>query len=142
MSFGFLKTTTFLGFWSCSFMTPERFPIGNNLAFALTTIHVPAGGNLQAAIDRAQPGDTITLEPGATYTGQFRLRKKAGDQFITITTAAPQTLPPANTRMTPAEAANLPKLVASSNVGVIASRPWRSSLSIRRIGNILWPWLY
>ena len=27
--------------------------------------HVPAGGNLQEAIDSAAPGESITLEPGA-----------------------------------------------------------------------------
>ena len=30
------------------------------------TIHVPANGNLQKAIDDAKPGDAITLAPGAT----------------------------------------------------------------------------
>ena len=30
-------------------------------------ISVPAGGSLQAAIDAAVPGDTIQLQPGATY---------------------------------------------------------------------------
>src|SRR5205807_5857330 len=33
------------------------------------TIQVPAGGDLQQAIANAQPGDTIVLSPGATYTG-------------------------------------------------------------------------
>jgi hypothetical protein len=34
------------------------------------TIAVASGGNLQQAINGAQPGDTIALQPGATFTGQ------------------------------------------------------------------------
>ena len=30
------------------------------------TVTVPAGGDLQAAIDRAAPGDVLMLAPGAT----------------------------------------------------------------------------
>ncbi len=44
-----------------------------------TVRHVPAGGALQQAIDAAQPGDTITLEPGALYTGNFVLPNKTGN---------------------------------------------------------------
>src|SRR6266446_6728986 len=36
-----------------------------------TSILVPAGGNLQTALNTAQFGDTILLEPGATYVGPF-----------------------------------------------------------------------
>ena len=36
------------------------------------TIAVPAGGNLQAPLDAAKPGDVITLEPGASYVGRTR----------------------------------------------------------------------
>ena len=33
------------------------------------TLAVPAGGSLQSALNAAQPGDVITLEPGVTYVG-------------------------------------------------------------------------
>src|SRR5437867_4026741 len=33
------------------------------------TVPVPAGGDLQAALINARPGDVIALEPGATYRG-------------------------------------------------------------------------
>src|SRR6185503_3112395 len=68
------------------------------------TISVPAGGELQAALDAAQPGDVITLEPGATYVGNFVLPNKgAVNDFITVRSAAPDaSLPPAGTRITPA----------------------------------------
>ena len=38
-------------------------------------ISVNAGGNLQTAIDQANPGDVIELQAGATFTGNFTLRK-------------------------------------------------------------------
>ena len=43
------------------------------------TIVLPAGGDLQAAVNNAAPGDTIVLEAGATYRGPIWLPKKTGD---------------------------------------------------------------
>lgn len=43
-----------------------------------TSIVVPAGGDLQAAINQAVPGDEIVLQAGATYTGSFYLPVKSG----------------------------------------------------------------
>ena len=77
------------------------------------TIRVPAGGDLQDALDEATPGDLIALEPGATYRGPFRLRNKTGTGWIVIASAA-RDLPPPGRRVTPAEASRMPKLVASS----------------------------
>lgn len=93
------------------------------LAFALTlsvsprssgqtVIHVPAGGNLQQAIDQAQPGDTITLEAGSSYSGQFRLRQKTGNSFITITTAGSDVIPPPDIRITPDDAVAVAKIIS------------------------------
>ena len=87
------------------------------LAFAISQaapvpsgdIHVPAGGDLQAALDQIQPGRTITLEPGATYVGHFLLRNKPGTEYITITTADPSKLPPPGKRISPAYAPICPK---------------------------------
>lgn len=66
------------------------------------TITVKAGGDLQAALDRAKPGDTIQLESGTTYRGNFKLPKKPGSEFITVrTNAANNQLPAAETRLDP-----------------------------------------
>jgi hypothetical protein len=43
-----------------------------------TVLFVPIGGDLQVALDTATPGTTIELAQGATYTGNFILRNKAG----------------------------------------------------------------
>jgi cellulose synthase/poly-beta-1,6-N-acetylglucosamine synthase-like glycosyltransferase len=77
------------------------------------TIRVAADGDLQEAIDEAKPGDLIALEPRATYRGPFRLRKKSGDGWVVIASAA-RDLPPSGRRVRPADAAKMPKLVASS----------------------------
>jgi glycosyltransferase involved in cell wall biosynthesis len=83
-------------------------------------VHVKAGDSLQAALDAANPGDRITLEPGATYTGPFRLLRKTGDQWIVITSAG--TLPPRGRRVGPSNAAQMPKLVAEGDF-VIQAMP-------------------
>src|SRR5687767_14668173 len=88
-------------------------------AIAVTgrTIHVPAGGNLQKAIDDAKPGDAITLAPGATYRGTFQLRRKEGDGWIVIGSAA-KDLPAAGTRVNPSDAPKMAKIVADSGYSV------------------------
>src|SRR6188472_1060445 len=73
-------------------------------------IYVAAGDSLQAAIDRAAPGDRVLLAPGAVYTGNFRLPDKGtSTAWITIRSSAPDTLlPPDGVRISPADAVNLP----------------------------------
>src|SRR3989442_11109246 len=53
------------------------------------TVAVAAGSDFQAALDLAQPGDVITLEAGARFTGNFTLSPKTGDGWIVIRTSAP-----------------------------------------------------
>jgi hypothetical protein len=75
------------------------------------TTTVPAGGNLQAAIDAAQPGDTILLAPGAVYRGSYVLPAKSGASYITIRSGAPDALLPADgVRVGPQDAANLARV--------------------------------
>ena len=85
------------------------------------TIEVKAGDDLQQALDRAEPGDTILLEPGARFIGPFSLpNKPTGRGWITVRTAAPdRQLPPPGTRVRPADASSMPKLVARRGDGVI-----------------------
>jgi glycosyltransferase involved in cell wall biosynthesis len=83
-------------------------------------VHVKAGADLQAALDRAMPGDRITLDAGATYTGPFRLLRKTGEQWIVITSA--QQLPARGRRVSPQDAARMPRLVSKGNT-VIEAMP-------------------
>jgi hypothetical protein len=94
---------------------------------ASSYITVPAGGNLQAALDAAQPGDTILLEPGATFVGNFVLPAKssATTAYITIRSAASDTLLPAQgVRMNPSFAPHLPKLRSPNSMPALATAPW------------------
>jgi hypothetical protein len=69
-----------------------------------TTISVHAGGDLQAALDRAQCGDTIELQAGATFPGKFVLPAKPcnDNHWIIVRTSAPNSaLPAEGQRVTP-----------------------------------------
>ena len=86
------------------------------------TIVVPAGGDLQAAINTAQRGDIIELAAGATYTDNFELPAKTGTGWVVIRSAG--TLPPEGTRVTPATAARFAKLRSANSMSTIkASAP-------------------
>jgi hypothetical protein len=85
---------------------------------------VPAGSDLQAAIDNALPGDTLALAAGATFVGNFILRAKTGATDITIRSAeSDANLPDATSRMTPAYAARLPKLRSPNSSPALATAP-------------------
>ena len=85
-------------------------------------VRVPAGGNLQAALDNALPGDRILLAAGATFTGNFVIRPKAGSNagaWITVTTDG--TLPSEGARISPAQAAGFAKIVTPGLLPAIAT---------------------
>jgi hypothetical protein len=68
-------------------------------------IDVPAGGDLQQALNQVQRGGTVRLASGATYVGNFVLPAKSGTSYILLTTKT--ALPPAGTRITPSYRAAL-----------------------------------
>lgn len=93
------------------------------------TVSVPAGGDLQSALANAQPGDTILLAPGATYTGNFTLPAKGGSDLITIRSSAGSGLPGDGGRIAPADAPRLAKIRSPNTAPAIATAPgahhWR-----------------
>ena len=88
-------------------------------------IRVPAGANLQDAIDAAQAGDELLLAPGAVYSGNFYLRNKGVlSGWITIRTdISDASIGAPGTRMTPSRAAsaNLAKIVTPNIYSVITT---------------------
>jgi hypothetical protein len=86
------------------------------------SVHVPAGGDLQAALDAARPGDVITLEPQAVYTGPFTLPRKTGDAWIVVRTAVADARLPGGRRVDPSQASLMPILEAASGA-VIRTAP-------------------
>src|SRR5690348_10019897 len=83
-------------------------------------INVPAGGNLQAALNSAKAGDTITLAAGATFTGNFTLAANAGPQWITIQSSAMGSLP-AGTRVSASQASLMPKIVTANGSAALTA---------------------
>jgi hypothetical protein len=80
-------------------------------------IKVGPKDDFQAVLNEAQPGDTILLQAGATFTGSFTLPYKTGTNtdadWITIrSSASDAVLPPEGSRITPQSASLLPKIVS------------------------------
>lgn len=87
-------------------------------------ITVRKGGDFQAALTRAKPGDTILLEAGAKFIGSFRLPKKTGDQIITIQSTEFAKLPAEGVRVAPEQAVLMPKLLsAGKDAPVVSTEP-------------------
>lgn len=106
-----------------------------------STYNLPTGGATCAAHNATQfsacltstnPGDVIVLDAGVTYTGNFYLPSKANsnNQWIYVISSALANLP-VGVRVSPAVAANMPKIVtpaASSAIYVRAgANHWRFS---------------
>ncbi len=107
-----MKISTALGLVCLSFLSSA-------VSATAATIQVPAGGNLQQAINSASPGDTIALQGGATFTGSFTLPVKGGDAVITIRTAGDAGLPADGERVSPAHAGALAIIRANGSVPAI-----------------------
>lgn len=100
---------------------PRR--VGSGSARSVT---VRSGGNLQAALDAADFGDTIILEAGGIYKAPtdraFVLPAKKGGSdteadYITIRTSAIDSLPVG--RVSPSDKANMAKIVATGPYGAL-----------------------
>ena len=97
---------------------------GGTGSAAAATIYVAAGANLQTALNAAQPGDTILLEEGAEFVGNFVLPVKNGDGWITVRTSAPDSLlPPMGVRINPSHAPLLARLRSSNASAVLRTAP-------------------
>jgi PKD repeat protein len=96
------------------------------------TIFVPAGGDLQQALNDAQPGDTILLEEDAEFVGNFVLPMKAGDAWITLRSAAPDTVLPAfGVRIRPSHAPLLARVRSPNAFPALRTKPGAHHWDIR-----------
>jgi Putative Ig domain len=90
-------------------------------------INVNAGGDLQAALNNANCGDTIALQAGATFSGVFHFPAKScdgGHWIIVRTAASDESLPSQGTRITPCYAA-------------VASLPGRPTFNCTSTQNVM-----
>ena len=85
-------------------------------------LSVRAGDDLQSAINSAQPGDVLSLEAGAVFTGNFTLPQKQGTDFIEIRSSAPDAdLPPADSRIDPSYKGSMAGLISPNSDPVIST---------------------
>ncbi len=89
---------------------------------------LPSNGDLQAAIDKANYGDTIVLEAGGTFKGPIVLRKKSAGSdspgYITIRTSRLNGIAAERERIKPeVHAAAMPKILAPDGSVAIATEP-------------------
>ncbi len=96
------------------------------------TLTISAGGDLQSALNAAQPGDEIVLDAGASFTGPFMLPEKGGADYITVRSSASASLA-ADKRVSPADAASMPKIL-SPGQGVSALQTNARAHHFRFIG--------
>src|SRR5215218_4163311 len=86
------------------------------------SIYVASGGDLQAAINAAQPGDEIVLQRGATFIGSFTLPNKEGDGWINIRTEGSQF--DAGTRVTESDTSWMAKILSpGANQAALSTQP-------------------
>ena len=120
--------------------TPPSAPIGSaaelprvrlNSAFVAPTgltIRVSSGGDLQAALNSARFGDEIVLSAGAEFVGNFVLPYK-GESTQWITVRSSGTLPAEGTRVTPANAGAMARILTPNAAAAIRTAPgtqgWR-----------------
>lgn len=98
-----------------------------------TTWNQPIGVQWQAhtstdfrnALNSAQPGDTIILDAGTIYNGNFTLPAKnnPNHKWIYIQTSSLSTLPQPGTRVTPLDSAKMPKLVTTNAGNALTIAP-------------------
>jgi hypothetical protein len=85
-------------------------------------IPVNAGGDLQAALSQAQLGDTIVLQAGARFTGPFKLpNKTSGSGWIYVQSSNYTKLPAPRTRVSAADAVNMPAILSPSRDNAIVT---------------------
>ena len=107
-----------------------RYPSGRTRGgTAGKSVKIAVGGNLQNALDEAQPGDEIILASGATFTGNFVLPAKPGAGSDWIIVRAEAVGVAAGTRMTPTQAANAARIVTPNQEPALrtanGARRWR-----------------
>ncbi|HKG21591.1 MAG TPA: hypothetical protein VKC34_06795, partial [Blastocatellia bacterium] len=107
---------------------PELPRVYLNTAYVLPSgsrISVPAGGDLQSALNAASPGDVIVLQAGAAYIAPsdgLVLPYKSGSGWVTIQTSNLAGIPLEGSRVNPSvHSAAMPKILSRDAGPAIAA---------------------
>lgn len=120
-----------LGYCGISDERPSLVSPSLPLEYVDTTVNRPsgrawnvaAGGDLQSAIDAAEPGDEIVLQAGAQFQGPFSLPNKQGEGWITIRSSkVGKDFPAPGSRVRPSDAGHMAALVSRRDGVVVAER--------------------
>ena len=82
---------------------------------------VPSGGNFQAALNSAQSGDTIVLQSGAVYSGNFVLPAKSGNDWIIVRTSNLTGISVEGTRVSASQTIAMPRIVSPNAAPALAT---------------------
>jgi hypothetical protein len=102
--------------------------------FLPTTFNLHQGDNLQATIDSAQPGDTILLDAGATFTGPITLDAKPIPVVnLPLISIATNDFPlGSGARVSPSDAVSMAKIVSpGADLPALQTQPDASDYDLR-----------
>lgn len=124
--------------------TPPTILSYNYPAVTGKTWIVKPSDNLQNIINGAQRGDEIVLPAGVSFSGNFTLPQKPGSAangWIIIRSDNAHLLPPRGTRVTPAHAPLMARLVSPSVAPTIATKGsasgyWLSGLELTMVSGL------
>lgn len=85
------------------------------------TIMVRRGEDLQGKINAAKAGDTLVLEAGATWVGNFSLPARSDSGWIAIRGSQEAKLPKGGQRVSPADASAMPKILTPNSTNAIGA---------------------
>ena len=105
---------------------PELPRVFLDTAFPPTTgavFNLGAGGDLQLALNAAQPGDTIVLQAGAVFTGNFTLPVKTGNGWVVVRTSNMAGIPAEGSRVTPQHSSAMPRVITPDSGPAIKTAP-------------------
>src|SRR3954464_6530583 len=105
------------------YLLPVVSLLMTSLAARATNWYVQAGQSLQPIIKEALPGDTITLQAGATFVGNFFLPNKSGTSWITIQSSMMSSLPVAGQRVRPSQAPFMARLMSPNGAATLYVKP-------------------
>jgi len=115
--------------------------LASSSAFALDR-YVTAGEQLQPILNAAMPGDTITLQAGATFIGSFVLPAKVGTGWITIQSSLMSALPAAGQRVNPSHASSMAKLMSPTMAPALSAASGSHHYRIKGIELTAAPGIY